>query len=78
MPKSFEAAFNEMEQKTNTPETVERDGKIYTLKRESKTKRTSLVMRPSTFEKLEDLAASQSKSRNDLLNEIIEEYLKDK
>lgn len=77
MAKSFEAATEEMEHKTNAPEAVQVPAG-YTLKRESKTKRTSLVMRPSAFEKLEDLAAVQGKSRNDLLNEIIEDYLKDK
>ena len=76
MAKSFEKAFEAMEQKKdNAPAAAVPDG--YVLKRESKTRRTSLVLRPSTFEKLEDLAADQGKSRNDLINEIIEQYIND-
>ena len=72
---SFEQAFNEVERKTDAPAAVEvPEG--YTLKRESKNKRTSIVMRQSVFEKIEDLAATRGQSRNDLFNEIIEEYLK--
>ena len=75
---SFEAAFDKVEQKNDTPEgeIVERNGELYTLRRESKNKRTSIVMRQSVFEKVEDLAATRGQSRNDLFNEIIEEYLK--
>ena len=78
MATKFEKGFNQVEQKNEELETVERDGKLYTLHRERKTKRTSLVMRQSTFDKLEDRAATLGTSRNDLLNEIIEDYLKDK
>lgn len=49
--------------------------KGYEIKRESKTTRTSLVMRPTYFALLEDVAARKGISRNELLNNIIEDYL---
>lgn len=75
---NFKKAFDELERGTSETPNAAEVPEGYVLKRESKTKRTSLVMRPSTFEKLEDLAAKQGKSRNDLLNDIIEDYLKEK
>lgn len=48
----------------------------YEAKRESKNDRASVVMRKSTKEKLTDLATTRHTSRNDLINEILEEYLK--
>lgn len=47
----------------------------YELKRESKTVRTSLVMRPTYFTLLDDVAARKDISRNELMNNIIEKYL---
>lgn len=48
----------------------------YETKRESKNERASVVMRKSTKDRLTDLAATRGTSRNDLINEILEEYLK--
>ena len=72
---NFKKAFDELERGTSeTPNAAEVPAG-YVLKRESKTKRTSLVMRPSYFERLEDLAAKRGEKRNELLNQIIEEDL---
>ena len=52
--------------------------KGYKIKRESKTARTSIVMRPTYLLLLNDVAARKGMSRNDLLNNIIEDYIDEK
>ena len=47
----------------------------YKIKKEAKTIRISLVMRPTYSALLEDVAARKKVSRNELLNTIIEDYL---
>ncbi len=48
----------------------------YKLKKESKTVRTSIIMRPTYFALLDQLVAeSGEKSRNALLNRIVEDYI---
>ena len=48
----------------------------YTIKRESKSERTSIVFRPSTLSALRAAAEEKGTSFNELCNEILENYLK--
>ena len=76
MARSFKDAVNKMEKRSNAPAVEVPAG--YILKEESKTRRVSIALKPSTFERLKDQAAAQGQSYNEFINTIIEAYLKDK
>ncbi len=48
----------------------------YTLTRESKTKRLQLLIRPTTDAALQHIAAERGTSKNDLINQALEEFIK--
>lgn len=48
----------------------------YTLTRESKTKRLQLLIRPTTDTALQRIAAERGTSKNDLINQALEEFIK--
>lgn len=48
----------------------------YTLTRESKTKRLQLLIRPTTDAALQRIAAERRTSKNDLINQALEEFIK--
>ncbi len=52
--------------------------KGYRLEKEHKSARMQLLVRPATKEAIKDLADEQGLSMNDLINEILEEYLERK
>ena len=49
--------------------------KGYTLKKESKTARLQLLIRPTTKDSMRKIAAAQGVSLNDLANTVFEEYI---
>lgn len=48
----------------------------YKLVREAKTERLQILLRPTTHAKLKALAAEQGISKNELINNLIDEYIK--
>jgi len=75
MASKFEKAFNEMQPEAKQTGTKLERG--YKIVKESKNAQLSAVIRPSTKEALNDIAADQGKKRNELINEIFEAYIKD-
>jgi hypothetical protein len=70
----FENALKGIEKETpaaNAPKAP----RGYRIVREGKTFQTSIVMRASTREAIDDIRAELGKSRNDLINTILEEYI---
>lgn len=47
----------------------------YTLKKESKTARLQLLIRPTTKTRMRKLAAAEGISLNELVNQILDEYV---
>lgn len=45
------------------------------LRRETKSRRLQILIRPGTYERLKRLSESRGQSVNDLINEILEDYL---
>lgn len=45
------------------------------IRRETKSKRLQILIRPGTHERLKRLSESRGQSVNDLINEILEDYL---
>lgn len=72
MATKFEKAMAADLEKQNTTATAPRG---YKLVREGKTFQTSFVLRASTREALDDIRADLGKSRNELVNDILEEYI---
>lgn len=50
----------------------------YTLRKESKTARLQLLVRPTTKERMRKLAAAQGISLNELINQILDEYVEER
>lgn len=50
----------------------------YTLRKESKTARLQLLVRPTTKERMRKLAAAQGISLNELVNQIFDEYVEER
>lgn len=74
MARSFKQAMEKMEEQTSAPEGFQvPEG--YTLKRESISKRTSIIMRPTYYEKVKALALKRGISKNQMFVQIIEEYI---
>lgn len=71
MATKFERAMETKIEKT--PTTAAPRG--YKLVREGKTFQTSFVLRQSTREALDDIRAELGKTRNELVNDILEEYI---
>ena len=74
MASKFERAVKGIEQETPGKD-IPKAPRGYRVVREAKTAQTSIVMRESTREALEEIRAELGKSRNDLINTILEEYI---
>ena len=75
MVSKFEKAYQNIED-ASRKQTIEKDGVLYILKRESKTKNTSIALRESTKNALDEISAEKGTSRNSLINDILEAYIK--
>ena len=74
MASKFEKATERMEQATAAP-TAETPRRGYRLIRESKKIPVSILIRESTRDALDEIQAEQGKSRNEIINNILEEYI---
>ena len=74
MTTKFEKAVKGLEKETAAAD-APKAPRGYRLVREAKSVQTSIVMRASTREALEEIRAELGKSRNDLINTILEEYI---
>ena len=75
MAKTFREAHEELE-----PEETRKSPAVdipagYELRREKVTKRVSLIMRESYYNKLEVVRLREGKQRNTFINDILEAYL---
>lgn len=75
MTTKFERAIQGMEAETpkGAPEVVVPRG--FKIVREPKNVNTALAMRRSSYEIIKEMAAAQGVSRNELINQIVEEYI---
>lgn len=48
----------------------------YKIIREAKTERLQILIRPTTHEKLKHIAAETGQSKNEIINNLIENYIK--
>lgn len=80
MTSKFEAATMQLEKETQQPEAAAPIG--YKVIRESKSFRTSVILRPSTVAGLDEMAAERGIKRNalmaDELEKVVIEYYKRK
>lgn len=74
MTTKFEKAVKGLEKETAAAD-APKAPRGYRLVREAKSVQTSIVMRASTREALDDIRAELGKSRNELINDILEEYI---
>ena len=74
MTSKFEKAYQEMKPDAIAPETKLERG--YKIVKESKNTPISAVIRPSTKEALDNISRDQGKKRNELINDILEAYIK--
>lgn len=74
MVNKFERAVKGIEKETSGKD-IPTAPRGYKVVRESKTVQTSVVIRESTREALDDIRVELGKSRNDLINTILEEYI---
>lgn len=76
MAKNFKTINPIEEILTQDHKEVKEDKEIVYIKPESKTKRVNLLIKPSTYKKLKEIANKRNTSLNDLINQLAEEEIK--